>query len=313
MVHPWSSHAPRAVDAAPAAIGRELGARHLLDGSVRRDGAALVVAVRLVEAESGRQLWAERLAAPATEPPAIQLDIATRVAGALAAESDRRRLAAARRAVDLDGEDHVTQLILGRILLYRREFAAPEPGEELRWLLHVSPFRRDEDRRRLEAEVRFAGIDDGGAGEAATTTAAATAFAPSARCAFRRDGETWAFTWEGRSLRLAALKGFADLAMLLTNPARAFHCLELAGRPEATDRGVEVLDAPARSALERRVRELQEEHDEAEARTAVTWRIRSAIRKLAGDLPRLGAHLERSVRTGTWCRYDPATPVRWEV
>lgn len=98
VVHPWSSHATRDADATPAAIGHELGASHLLDGSVRRDSNTLVaVAVRLVEAASGRQLWAERLHASATEAPAIQLDIATRVAGALAAEFDRRRLAAARR------------------------------------------------------------------------------------------------------------------------------------------------------------------------------------------------------------------------
>jgi hypothetical protein len=49
------------------------------------------------------------------------------------------------------------------------------------------------------------------------------------------------------------------------------------------------------------------------ARTAVTWRIRAAVRRIAGVHPELGEHLRRSVHTGLWCRYDPETPVGWEL
>jgi TolB-like protein len=42
------------------AVGRELGARYAIEGSVRRAGARLRVAVQLVETEHGRHLWAER-------------------------------------------------------------------------------------------------------------------------------------------------------------------------------------------------------------------------------------------------------------
>jgi hypothetical protein len=41
------------------------------------------------------------------------------------------------------------------------------------------------------------------------------------------------------------------------------------------------------------------------ARKAVSARIRDAIRRIAEVMPDLGAHLDRSVRTGTTCRYDP--------
>jgi hypothetical protein len=41
------------------------------------------------------------------------------------------------------------------------------------------------------------------------------------------------------------------------------------------------------------------------ARKAVTARIRDAIRRIGAALPELGAHLDRTVRTGTTCRYDP--------
>jgi hypothetical protein len=41
------------------------------------------------------------------------------------------------------------------------------------------------------------------------------------------------------------------------------------------------------------------------ARTNVQRRVRGAIRKIAEAMPALGAYLERAVRTGTFCSYDP--------
>ncbi len=49
------------------------------------------------------------------------------------------------------------------------------------------------------------------------------------------------------------------------------------------------------------------------ARTATTWRIRSAIKKIASAHPRLGQHLDNSVRTGTFCVYSPERNVVWEL
>lgn len=43
-----------------ADIGRELGAGYILEGSVRRDGERVRINVQLVEARTGRHLWAER-------------------------------------------------------------------------------------------------------------------------------------------------------------------------------------------------------------------------------------------------------------
>jgi adenylate cyclase len=48
----------RAVDVKQ--IGRELGVRYLLEGSVRKSGYRIRVTAQLVEAESGKQVWAER-------------------------------------------------------------------------------------------------------------------------------------------------------------------------------------------------------------------------------------------------------------
>ncbi|MET0206798.1 MAG: ATPase, partial [Thermoleophilaceae bacterium] len=47
------------------------------------------------------------------------------------------------------------------------------------------------------------------------------------------------------------------------------------------------------------------------ARSAVTWRIRSALSKVEAAHPALGAHLRNSVSTGTFCSYRPERPVDW--
>jgi len=51
------------------------------------------------------------------------------------------------------------------------------------------------------------------------------------------------------------------------------------------------------------------------ARSAVTWSIRSAIKRLDAELPRLGARLRASVHTGAFCSYEPDLdrPIDWTL
>lgn len=51
------------------------------------------------------------------------------------------------------------------------------------------------------------------------------------------------------------------------------------------------------------------------ARTSVSRSLRYSLDRLCRHHPTLGAHLERCIRTGTYCRYDPdpASPVDWIV
>jgi hypothetical protein len=49
------------------------------------------------------------------------------------------------------------------------------------------------------------------------------------------------------------------------------------------------------------------------ARTAVTWRIRTALRRIDEANPQLGRHLKAAVRTGLWCSYAPEQPVGWQL
>jgi predicted ATPase len=49
------------------------------------------------------------------------------------------------------------------------------------------------------------------------------------------------------------------------------------------------------------------------ARKAVTGRIRDAISHIEAAHPQLGRHLRRSVRTGSFCVYDPSEPTDWRA
>jgi len=48
------------------------------------------------------------------------------------------------------------------------------------------------------------------------------------------------------------------------------------------------------------------------ARKSVSNRIRDSIRRIEQIHPRLGRHLKSSIRTGTYCIYEPEMPVSWE-
>ena len=76
-------------------IGRELGIRYVLEGSVRRAGDSLRVTSQLVEAESDTQLWAERFTGTTAEIFEIQEQIARKISDALAVRlsgTEERRL-----------------------------------------------------------------------------------------------------------------------------------------------------------------------------------------------------------------------------
>jgi AAA ATPase domain len=54
-------------------------------------------------------------------------------------------------------------------------------------------------------------------------------------------------------------------------------------------------------------------HPAERARTAVTARIRDALRRIEAAHPELGAHLRQSVSTGTFCQYRPEPPTTWRL
>jgi hypothetical protein len=171
---------------------------------------------------------------------------------------------------------------------------------------------------------------------------AAPAFKPRiARLA--RASDVWQLDYDGRSVHLHDAKGLRQLAALLAEPGTAIPSVTLAGRAGRSP--AVASDLPAQRAL---VDELREEIAEARAfndperaaragarlealaaelqgdsrmpdaeraRVNVTRAIRAALRRISTHEPELGRLLQRTIRTGTSCTYQPDVdvPLSWEV
>jgi adenylate cyclase len=92
-----ASFAMRGRDDEPRRVGAELGAEYLLRGSVRRAGERVRVAVQLVEAASGEQLWAERFDRTLADVLDVQDEIADRIVAAVAPQIREAEIQRARR------------------------------------------------------------------------------------------------------------------------------------------------------------------------------------------------------------------------
>jgi tetratricopeptide (TPR) repeat protein len=216
--------------------------------------------------------------------------------------------------------------------------------------------------RQLDAE---GGVDEG-------RTAVSPSVSGAAEAMFVREGDFWAIGRD-RVFRLRHAKGLAYLNVLLANPGREFHVLELAAGPVSAAAGSassgaalglradsaaagEILDPQAKAAYRERLRELQDEVADADAaadpergerarteidaitaelsaafglggrarpeaspaeraRQSVTKAVRDALRRIRAEDPALGDHLDRAVRTGLYCAYDPdpAAAISWRT
>lgn len=67
-------------------VAQELGVQYLLEGSVRRSGPQIRISAQLVDATTGKHIWAERYDLELADVFAIQDEIAERVAGAIEPE-----------------------------------------------------------------------------------------------------------------------------------------------------------------------------------------------------------------------------------
>jgi adenylate cyclase len=90
-------------------IGRELGVRYVLEGSVRRSGNRLRVTAQLIDAETDAHLWAERFDRDTSDLFALQDEITSRIAVALNLE-----LIGAEAARPIEHPDALDYIFRGR-------------------------------------------------------------------------------------------------------------------------------------------------------------------------------------------------------
>jgi adenylate cyclase len=89
-------------------VGRELGVRYVLEGSVRKSGKRVRITGQLIEAATGKDLWAEKIDGALEDVFDLQDEVTSRVAGAIGssiaqAEIDR---AHAKPTGNLDAYDN---------------------------------------------------------------------------------------------------------------------------------------------------------------------------------------------------------------
>ncbi len=86
-------------------IGRELGVRYVLEGSVQRSGSRMRINVQLIDAESGNHLWAERFDKTLADLFDMQDEIGARLANQLGTELVTAEARRAARAPHPDSMD----------------------------------------------------------------------------------------------------------------------------------------------------------------------------------------------------------------
>ncbi|WP_422079904.1 tetratricopeptide repeat protein [Ulvibacterium sp.] len=170
---------------------------------------------------------------------------------------------------------------------------------------------------------------------------------------FIHNGELWNLEYANQSIILKDAKGFHDIAKLLQHPEKQIHCTELMGtfldNPGDVTLDTKSIGAYKKRILElqslireaedvgdnKSYTEIREEYESLldhlskamgtggqarkigssleKARSAVTWRIRSTIKKIEKAHPQLGKHLSNSIKTGTFCSYVPESTHSWSI
>jgi TolB-like protein/Flp pilus assembly protein TadD len=97
-------------------VGRELNVRYVLEGSVQRSGKRIRVNVQLIDAESGKHLWAERFEKPVVDLFDMQDEIVARLAQTLDAQLV---VAEARRAERSRNPDALELVFQGVACIYQ--------------------------------------------------------------------------------------------------------------------------------------------------------------------------------------------------
>ena len=151
------------------AIGQALGAKNLIEGSVRKAGDEVRITVQLVKATDGTDLWTESYDRKLTDIFAVQEDIATAIAGALQVPLGLKpgQNLVSNRTADTDSyQDYLRAKALVRarnmtdLTATLEAVVARDPGYAPAWALlaeaHVNPaFYRD-----FAAKVRAGSLEE---------------------------------------------------------------------------------------------------------------------------------------------------------
>ncbi len=247
---------------------------------------------------------------------------------------------------DYDKMHHYWQRFLDE---FAKKINNGQPADDmtaLRWMINTNPYR---DKTQLRPFWDYK--SQANSEELREDKSLQNSMAHSNQ--FVQNGKLWHISFEGQHTQLPDFKGNHDLVRLLSQPHQAIHCTDLMGaqtvergqevfddqaRAEYQQRILELQeDMKEAEALgnHERFSELQEEYDQLvdhlssllgkggktrkvsgtveKCRSAVTWRIRSAIKKINEVHPALARHLRASIKTGIFCEYAPEREIEWQL
>lgn len=219
--------------------------------------------------------------------------------------------------------------------------------EAIDWLLKLNPHRY---KTNLEEFLQF--ISQGSFEKYPVQETAPRQVIAQEYC-FVKEAATWKISFDGTSIQAPEFKGFYDIQKMLAHPRQLFHCAELMGstldgegeklidekaRKRYQQKIIELqseIEEAERFSNFIQLEKLQAEYDQLvehlsrslnlkgrvretggtieKARSAVTWRIRSAIARIEQHHLLLGAHLSNAIKTGTFCSYKPDREIKWIV
>lgn len=219
----------------------------------------------------------------------------------------------------------------------------PTNHEAIQWVINVSPYRGHTNQRRFWEHT--AGKETAAAPRNFLRTTV-----PLVNFFFRED-DGWQISYENHAFRISNAKGINDISRLLSAPGEQIHCTELMGSMVEMRGAVVIDEKAKKSYKAKllslqedlslaevhndhhRSTVLQKEYDDIldmlssslglngrtrksddpieKVRSAVTWRIRDSIKKIASIHPALGKHLSNSIKTGVFCSYHPEKNISW--
>lgn len=197
-------------------VGRELGVRYVLEGSVRKAVNKIRITGQLIDSETGTHLWADRFDGVLEDVFQLQDDITTSVVGAIAPKLDQAEMERAKRkpVENLDAYDSYLRgmAIVGTI--------TEEAQDEARRLFY----------RAIELNPNFA-----------------TPYGMAARCYMTRKIQRWTVDqmWEEAEIRrlasrVAAIGRDDALALCWAGYPLAFVCLDYETGADLTDQALAI-------------------------------------------------------------------------
>jgi adenylate cyclase len=144
-------------------IGRELGVRYVLEGSVRRSGDWVRVNAQLIDALTDAHLWAERFNGNTSDLFALQDEITSRIANALGIE-----LIAAEAARPTEHPDVLDYILRGRAVLLK-----PRTRDTYSEAIDLFEHALALDPQSIEAQCRLVSVLAGSVLDLMTDSAAA--------------------------------------------------------------------------------------------------------------------------------------------